>query len=647
MFDFVRKHTKIMMVLMFLLIIPAFVLVGVDGYSRMGDDGVTVAKVAGRSITQAQWDAAHKAEVDRLRASMPGLDAKVLESPQARYETLERLVVDAVLEEAMSDSHLNISDARLAQELQKIPAIAALRKPDGQLDMERYSQLVASQGLTPDGFESRMRRDISVRQVQSGLTASAFATQAVADMALNAFFERREVQFARFKPTDFAEKISLSDADIEAFYAANGAMFQAPETVDLEYLVLDLDAIQKTITISESDLRTYFEQNSATLDAKEERRASHILINAAKDMATADRQKAREVAQQLLVKVLEKPDSFASAASKYSQDSGSATKGGDLDFFGRGAMVKPFEDAVFAMRKGEISKLVESDFGYHIIKLTDIRTPPKATFESVRSKLEDEIKAQQAQRKFAEVAEIFSNGAYEQSDSLKPLAQRLKLDIQTATAVQRTPQIGASGVLANPKLLAAVFGPDVLDKKNNTEAVETAPNQMVTARVSAHTLARTLPLAEVRPQVRARLLLERSTDMAKVLGAASLAAWKASPETASLKETATVSRDRGQAVTGPLLEALMSADAQSVPVWVGVDLGTQGYAVARINKVLSREAPAALVAAQERGQFAQWLASAETRAYLELLKSRFKAQIKVARPSTALAAANGGSEAGQ
>lgn len=647
MFDFVRKHTKIMMVLMFLLIIPAFVLVGVDGYKRMSDAGAAVAKVASRSITQAQWDAAHKIDVDRMRASMPGLDAKLLDSPQARYETLERLVREAVMEEAATHSHLNISDARLAQELQKIPAIAALRKPDGQLDMERYSQLVASQGLTPDGFEARMRHDVSVRQVQAGLMASAFAPKGVADMALNAFFERREVQITRFRPGDFAEKISVTDADIEAFYKANSALFQAPEAVDIEYLVLDLDAVKKTISVSEADLRTYFDQNAATLDAKEERRASHILINAPKEMKAAERQKAREVAQQLLLKVLEKPETFAATASKYSQDTGSAAKGGDLEFFGRGAMVKPFEDAVFAMRKGEISKLIESDFGFHIIKLTDIRTPPKATFESVRAKLEDELKAQQAQRKFAEVAETFSNGAYEQSDTLKPLAQRLKLDIKTAAGLQRIPAPGASGVLANPKLLAVIFGSDALEKKHNTETVETAPNQLVTARVTAHASAHTLALDDVRPQVKARLLLTQSNEMAKAQGAASLAQWKAKPDTAALKEAATVSRDRGQTITGPLLEALMGTDAQALPAWVGVDLGAQGYAVARINKVLPRDEPAATVAAQERSQFAQWLAAAESQAYLELLKSRFKVQIKASRPPATFADSNSGVVAGQ
>jgi peptidyl-prolyl cis-trans isomerase D len=636
MFDFVRKHTKIMMALMFMLIIPAFVLVGVDGYRRMNEGGATVAKVASRSITQLQWDAAHKNEVDRLRAQMPGLDAKLLESPQARYQTLERLVREAVLEEALSDSLLLVSDGRLARELQQNPSIVALRKPDGQLDMERYRALVASQGLTPEGFEARMRHDVSLRQVQSGLINSAFAPKGVADVALNAFFERRDVQLARFSPADFTDRVKLSEPEVEAFYKANSGLFQAPETLDVEYLVLDLDAVKKSITVSESDVRTYFDQSAARNEAKEERRASHILISAPKDMKPSERQKAREVAQQLLLKVTEKPDTFAATAAKFSQDTGSAAKGGDLDFFGRGAMVKPFEDAAFALRKGEISQLVESDFGYHIIKLTDIKSPPKPNFESARAALELELKSQQAQRKFAEMAEAFSNGAYEQSDSLKPLAERLKLDIKIAKGLQRTPAPGTSGVLANPKLLAALFEADAVEKKHNTEVVETGPNELVTARVSLHTAARTLPLDEVRSQVKARLLANRAGEMAKAEGLSRLAAWKASPNTAVLKDSLVVSRERGQAINGALLEALMGADTQSLPAWLGVDLGAQGYAVARINKVMPRSEPDAALAAQERSQLGQWLASAESQAYVEFLKTRFKVQIKVPRPESSL-----------
>ena len=194
--------------------------------------------------------------------------------------------------------------------------------------------------------------------------------------------------------------------------------------------------------------------------------------------------------------------------------------------------------------------------------------------------------------------------------------------------------------MANPKLLAALFGPDALEKKHNTEVIETGSNELVTARVSVHTPARTLPLDEVRAQVKARLLSSRSNEMAKAEGAARLAAWKASPDTASLKESLVVSRERGQAINGGLLEALMGADTQTLPAWVGVDLGAQGYAVARVNKVLPRSEPEAAAAAQERTQFSQWLASAETQAYVELLKKRFKVQIKVPRPDASAPAAD-------
>ena len=246
------------MFLMFLLIIPAFVLVGVDGYRRMNGAGAAVAKVASYSITQDEWDAAHKSEVDRLRAARPDLDAKLMDSPQARYVTLERMVRERVITEAMNSSLLAISDKRLASELQQIPAIAAMKKPDGTIDKERYVQLAASQGLTPEGLEARIRQDLSKRQVEAGLGASAFAPQAVVDMGLNAFFERRDVQVVRFTPAEFAAQIKISDADVEEFFKANSALFQTAETVDLQYLVFDVEAVKKTVTVADADVRTYY-----------------------------------------------------------------------------------------------------------------------------------------------------------------------------------------------------------------------------------------------------------------------------------------------------------------------------------------------------------------------------------------------------
>ena len=632
MFDFVRKHTRVLMFLMFLLIIPAFVMVGVDGYSNMSSAGATVATVGSHKITQTEWDMSHKNEVDRIRASQPNVDSKLLDSEEARYATLERLVRERVLVEAVTQEHLTTTDARLARELQQDPTIASLRLPDGKLDMERYRQLAGSQGLTTDGFEARVRSELSVRQVESVVPATAFSPVAIADVVLNAFFGRREVQIARFNPTDYSAKVIPTDGEVDVYYQANQKLFQAEESAAIEYVVLDMDAVKKTITLSEADLKSYYEQNSVRLSGDEQRRASHILISAAKDLPAAERQKAREKIDGLLAQVRKTPDAFTDLARKNSQDTGSAPAGGDLDFFGRGAMVKPFEDAAFAMKKGDISEVVESDFGYHIIKVTDIKTPQQKSFEELRPSIEADLRTQQAQRKFAEVAETFTNGVYEQADSLKPIADRLKLEVKTISNLRRVPTSGTTGVLTNPKFLAAVFSADSIEKKRNTEAVEVGSSQIAAARVTQYTAARTLPLEEVRDSVKARLVASRSAELAKADGMAKLEAWKGGTE-ATLPPAVMAARGPGSAIQGPLLNAVLRADTTTLPAWAGVDLGNQGYVVARITKVMEREPVAPEAAAQERSQYTSVIAKAESDAYFQLLKARHKVQIKVAKPA--------------
>ncbi len=635
MFDFVRKHTKILMFVMFLLIIPAFVLVGVDGYRTMSGSGATVAIVGKTKITQDEWDFAHKAEADRLRSSVPNLDPKLLDSAQARYSTLERLVREKVIAEAVLSSHLTTSNARLARELQQNPTIAGLRKADGTLDMERYRELAASQGLTPEGFEARVRRDLSLSQVESAVASTAFSPKPLSELALNAFFERREIQVLRFTPADYASKINPTDADIETYFQANATLFQSTETANVEYVVLDIDAIKNTVSVSDADLRTYFEQNASRLSAKEERRASHILVNAPKDMAAADRAKAKERATALLAQVRKAPESFADLAKKNSEDPGSAARGGDLDFFGRGTMVKPFEDAAFSMKKGDISEVVESDFGYHIFKLVDVKSPKQPTFDEARATLEPELRAQLAQRKFAEAAESFTNGVYEQSDSLKPVAERLKLEVKTASNLQRNPVPGATGPLANPKLLDAIFSAESLEKQRNTEALELGANQLVAARVVAYSPSRALALADVKTQVRERLIASRALDQAKKEGAEKLAALQSSPTAVSMPAPVTVARDAPQGIAASVIDAALKVNAAKLPGFTGADMGGQGYVVVRVNKVLPRTTVDDAKAKQEQAQYAQWVAAAESSAYYESLKQRFKVQIKVPEPGHA------------
>ena len=636
MFDTIRNHKKYLMGFLLILIIPSFVLFGIEGYTRFNESGEPVASVDGQEITKAEWDQAHQVESQRLREAMPTLDAKLLESDEARYATLERLVRDRVLATAAQKLNLFTSDQRLASELQQNEAIAALRKPDGSLDVEAYRALVARQGMTPEMFEARVRADLSQRQVAQSIVGSGFAPVGLATVSLNAFFERREVQIARFNSADFAARVKPTDAEIETFYNANGPLFQAPEQADIEYLVLDAASLQASLALNEADVRAYYDQNAGRLAGAEERRASHILLTVPAGAPAADKEAVRAKAAALLEQLRKNPATFADVAKAQSQDPGSAANGGDLDFFARGAMVKPFEDVAFSLAKGGISDLVETEFGFHIIQLTDIKAPPQRSFESMKPEIEAELKQQQAQKQFAEAAETFSNLVYEQADSLKPAADRLKLEIRTAQGVQRQPQ--GAGVLANERLLAALFAPDAIDKKRNTEAIETGSNQLVAARVVKHSPARTRPLDEVREAVRARLVAQRAAELAREEGEKQLQAWKAGGTATGLSAAQTVSRENAQGLAQPVLTAALSADPKSLPAWVGVSLGNEGYAVVKVEKVLPREARPAQALTQEVQQYSQWWASAESQAYYEALKTRFKARILVNEPKPVMPA---------
>ncbi len=348
----------------------------------------------------------------------------------------------------------------------------------------------------------------------------------------------------------------------------------------------------------------------------------------------ADREKARARAQALLEQVRKAPGTFAEVARKNSQDTGSAPSGGDLGFFKRGDMVKPFEDAAFSMKKGDISDLVESEYGYHIIQLNDVKTPRQPTFEEVRAKLETEAKQQQAQRKFAELAEVFSNTVYEQADSLQPVADKLKLKVQTASGVARTPLPGAQGPLANGRFLEALFAADSVQNKRNTEAIETAPSTLVAGRVAAYTPASTPAFDQVKARVRELFVADRSAELARKEGEARLAAWKAAPASATgLGNLVTISRDKPEGQPRPVVDAALQVNADTLPAFAGTPLGAQGYAVVKVTRIVPRDPSDPAVARQQHQQYAEAEAQAEAMAYYELLKDRFKVQFKVARPT--------------
>src|SRR3569623_50879 len=312
MFDFVRTHTKVMQFLLFLLVFPSFVLVGINGYNRFREKGDAVAKVDGHEILQGDWDAAHRQEVERIRAQAPNVDPKLRDSPQVKYATLERLVRDRVIAAAADKSKLTASDSALTRELGQV--LAPLKDKNGVVDMARYRQFLGQRGMSPEGYEESVRSELTARQVLQGVMATSLVTPAQASTALNAYFEKREIQVARFEAQDYVGRVNVTDADVEAYYKGHPQEFQAPEQANIEYLVLDLDAVKKGITVSDADLKTYYEQNIAKYAQPEQRRASHILLSVAKNASPADKEKAKTRITELLAQARKNPDSFAALA---------------------------------------------------------------------------------------------------------------------------------------------------------------------------------------------------------------------------------------------------------------------------------------------------------------------------------------------
>lgn len=634
MFDIIRRNNKFMMGLLFVLIIPSFVLFGM-GNNPFSEGSAKVASVNGKGITQSEWDFFHQQEVDQARNANPNLDLSLFDTPAMKQRTLDNLVRDRVLAAAAQDEYLSVSDARLADVLAQDPSIAALRDAEGRLDVAAYQRLLALQGLTPEGFEARVRSNLSLQQVLAGVADSELFSQVQVDASMAAFLERRQVRVLRFDPQEHAEQLDPSESELQAHYQSHLASYQVPESVDIEYIVLDLDGVKKNMVVSEDELRTYYEQNAPSLGTPEQRRARHILIAADADAPESERAAARARAEGLLDQLRDDPDRFETLAREHSDDDVSAPSGGDLGLFAEDRGLDPaISAATFKLAaEGDVSEVVETDFGYHLIQLAELKPAQVPSFDELRPELEDQLRTQMAQTEFSELGERFTNGVYEQSDSLQPVADALQLEIQRAERLTREPAADASGVLASSKFLNALFGSDALQHQRNTEAVDVEGGQLVSGRVIRHIPAHARAYEEVVDEVRQTYLAEKGAEAARVEGQGRLKQWQAKPDSASdLPDAVVVSRQDPQDVPDAVVEAVLRADPARLPQFVGVDLGAQGYAIAQVEQVLEPQEQSPEQQSQNLASYAQLWQTAEIGSYYEFLKDRYKAKVLVQQP---------------
>lgn len=642
MFESVRKHAKIIQFVLLLLIVPAFVLVGVEqGYSSFRGSKDELANVDGRPISRAEYDNELRSQEDfvRRRAQGQNVDPQMFETPEFRQQAFDILVRRHVLAASVDKLGLYVPNSRLQRLFQADPQLAGIRNENGGVSKE----FLASRGMSSEAFAEELRRDYGSRQVLAGVLGSTLASSAASNVALDAVLQRREVQTARFMAQSYLAQAQPTDADLKKFYedAANAKRFEAPEQVSVEYVQLDLAALKAGITIGDDEARKFYDTHlDRFIKQPEERRASHILIKVDAAATPAQRDAARAQAQALLEQARKNPSGFAALAKQHSQDEVSAAKGGDLDFFPRKAMVPAFEEAAFALKEGQVSDLVTTEYGFHIIQLTGIHPEVKQSFEDARAAIVDELKTEQAKRAYVQAAEQFTNTVFEQSDSLKPVADQLKLPVRTAT-LTRPAQGGLPPELAAPKLLHAVFDPTNIKLKRNTEATDVGDNKLVSARVLQHQPARKRPFAEVEAFVRGAWIAQRTAELAKQDAQRQMEAWKKDASKAALSEPAMINRTPTSPDLVDLIRPVMHAPADKLPAWLLVDLGGQGTAVVRVNKVLPPDIPAKDREAAQ-GQYSQLWGAAEAQAYFDALKKRLKVE-----STPAAAAAIGGASGAQ
>ncbi|MDR2000992.1 MAG: peptidylprolyl isomerase, partial [Zoogloeaceae bacterium] len=423
----------------------------------------------------------------------------------------------------------------------------------------------------------------------------------------------------------FLKQVKLTPDAVNAYYDANTAKFQVPEQLRAEYLVLSHDRMTDQVSISEDEIKAWYAKHPYR--QAEERQASHILILVGAKAADEEVNAAQAKADEVLALAKKSPKDFAKLAKQHSQDSGSATQGGDLGWFGRGAMVKSFEDAVFSMKEGQVSDLVRSDFGFHIIKLTGIHAERSRPLDEVRNEIVATLKAQAAEKKYIEAAEGFTNTVYEQSDSLAPAAEKYKLTIQTSDWLRKG--AGAAGPLGNAKLMAALFSDDAIKEKRNTEAVQIAPKVLVSARVLEYKPATQQPLEMVAPTITAFLTHQEAAKLAAAEGEQKLDQLNNGG-----KVSVAWSKPRGmkKGMAGELpvqeLNAIFRADAEKLPAYAGVS-SPNGYTLLRITKVKRFAADGADTpqAGVLRNEYTKQIAGEELAAWLAVLREKYPVKI--------------------
>jgi peptidyl-prolyl cis-trans isomerase D len=623
MFDWVHNNKRVIQVILALIFLP-FAFFGVDSYFRGGELGSEVARIGSYRISQQEYQQALRERQEQMRRLLGNrqIDPAMLDSPEVRFAALDQLVRERLLLSQSLRSGMTVTDSQLHEFITSQESF----RENGKFSPEVYQSYVRSQNLTPVGFESRLRRDLLQQPLLDAFGEASFVPNALVDRVVRLSEQVREVAVATLSPAAFVAQVNVDEAAAKTYYDGHPREFEIPEQVRVEYVVLSLDNLAAQVEVPPEEVRQAYEQNPARFAAPEERHARHILISAPGDASAEARAAAKTKAAELAQQARAAPEKFAELARAHSQDPGSSQSGGDLGFLERGATKKPFDDALFSMKPGEIAGPVETEFGYHVIKLEAVRGGAAEPFEKVRPMIVAELKKARASKRVAELAEQLNNLAYEQSDSLKPAAEALKVPVQQSPWISRTPAPGSP--LGNERFLKAVFSEEVLKNKRNSEVVEVGPGTLMAARLLEHMPASTRPFEAVREEIRKRLVEDEARKRALAAGREKLAQLRKG-ESAGLEwgNTLAITRDDAKGLSEAVVREAFKLDASRVPAFSGVE-DQSGFQLLRVSRVTepAEVKPEARKAAAD--QLKRLIAQEQFADYVAGLKQRADVKVK-------------------
>lgn len=606
--------------LLALITIP-FALFGIDSYLSSAGNNVAVAKVAGNTISAQAYDNALKNMRNRLQSEGKFEQAQ-LDSPEVKSLVLDQLINKQLLSDEIHNAKYAISDLQLATYVTGMPEF----QKDGKFSQDLYDQTLSQNQLSPTKFEAGMRADLLAQQAQDGIAKLGFISNVRADEVLKLANQQRVVSVSEIKTKDFVDQVTVKPEEVKAYYELHKNKLIVPEQVKIEFLSLAPVNFMRNVNVSDDEVKKYYDDNAAKFQGNEQRRASHILIAFGVSATPEQKQQAKAKAEEILAQIKKDPSKFEQLALKNSQDPGSAVKGGDLGSFGHGAMVKPFEDAAFSMKLNQVSDLVESEFGYHIIKVTEI-SGQNADFNSLKPQIKGDLMFQKAKDEFAKQSETFSDLVYTQSGSLEPAAKAFGGQVQKSDWLNR--ESGAKFFKNNEKIMSLIFSNEVLKDRRNTEAIEVSTDNMVSARVVDYKPAAPKTFDEVKAGIEALLKLEAASKLAISKGEAALKDLRDGKNVAGIEwiKEVTVDRKNAQGLTDLTMNQVFKTNTVKLPAYSGLADSKQGYLLVKVIKVDSSSLVDEETKKAAKAQLNAALANEYIAAYKQSLREKAKVTV--------------------